>query len=340
MKTTSDHLLPIEREKGPKNLLIKDLEPINLNVGTVPEERSVEELVDKGVVNIDKPKNPTSHQVSAWVRDIFGVDKAGHSGTLDPQVTGVLPVALGRATRMVDALLGAGKEYVGIIHLHKEVGKDRLNSVIQDFTGKIYQFPPVKSAVKRQLRIREIYYLELLELDGRNVLVKVGCQGGTYIRTLAVDMGDALGVGGHLKELRRTKAGPFSESGCVQLQMLKDAWITYRENGDETAIRKLIMPMEKMVTGLPKIILKDTAVDAICHGADVGVNGILKVETGIKVGNRVALLTRKGEVVALGEATLNTEVIMKADKGIGIRTTRVLMETKTYPSMWKSSRKD
>ncbi|MDP6155588.1 MAG: RNA-guided pseudouridylation complex pseudouridine synthase subunit Cbf5 [Candidatus Thermoplasmatota archaeon] len=337
---TRDNLLPIEREKGPKNLLIRDAEPINLNIGTIPEERSISELIEKGVVNIDKPKNPTSHQVSAWVRDIFGLEKAGHCGTLDPQVTGVLPVALGRATRMVDALLGAGKEYVGIIHLHKEVGKKRLNSVIQDFTGKIYQFPPVKSAVKRQLRVREIYYLEQLEIDGRNVLVKVGCQGGTYIRTLAVDMGDALGVGGHLKELRRTKAGPFQESGCVQLQMLKDAWVAYEENGDESALRKLIMPMEKMVTGLPKIILKDTAVDAICHGADVGVNGISRVETGILVGNRVALLTRKGEVVALGEATFPTGALMKADKGIGIRTTRVLMETKTYPSMWKRSKKD
>ncbi len=300
----------------------------------------MEDLVDKGVVNIDKPKNPTSHQVSAWVRDIFGIDKAGHCGTLDPQVTGVLPVALGRATRMVDALLGAGKEYVGIIHLHKEVGKDRLKSVIRDFTGRIYQFPPVKSAVKRQLRVREIYYLELLELDRRNVLVKVGCQGGTYIRTLAVDIGDALGVGAHLKELRRTKAGLFPESECAQLQSLKDAWITYGENGDESAIRKLVKPMETMLGGLPKIILKDTAVDAICHGADVGVNGISKVENGIKVGDRVALLTRKGEVVALGEATLSTGAVMKADKGIGIRTTRVLMETLTYPSMWKRSKKD
>jgi len=334
----NEHLLPIERAREPKNMLLKDTDALHFNVGIFPEERSMEQHLNRGVVNIDKPKNPTSHQVSAWARDIVKVEKAGHCGTLDPAVTGVLPVALGRAARLVDALLGAGKEYVGIIQFHKKVGKEELMSVIGDFTGKIYQFPPLKSAVKRQLRVREIYYLDLLETEGRDVLVKVGCQGGTYIRTLAVDMGDALGFGAHLKELRRTKAGPFHENDSVTLQTLKDAWVAYEEDGDEESLRKIVLPMERMLEGMPKVVLKDTAVDAVCHGADVGVNGILKLEMGIEVGSRAAMMSRKNEVVALGEATLTAKAIMKCEKGICLRTTRVLMEPNTYPSTWKKHR--
>lgn len=336
----NEHSLPIERNRKPKNFLLKDEDPLHLEVGIFPEERTVEQLLVKGIVNIDKPKNPTSHQVSAWVRDMLGIDKAGHCGTLDPQVTGVLPVALGKATRLVDVLMGAGKEYVGVINLHKTVGSERIDSVIGNFTGKIYQFPPLKSAVKRQLRVREIYYLDLLEMEGRDILVKVGCEGGTYIRTLAVDMGDALCIGAHLKELRRTKAALFHEKDSVLLQELRDAWVAYEEDGNESAIRSIIHPMECMVRSIPQAVLKDTAVDSICHGADVGINGIIKLETGISVGDQVALMTRKNEVIGLGEATLSADAIMKAKNGIGFRTTRVLMEPNYYPTMWKRSKKN
>ena len=332
--------LPIERNNKPKSFLIKDEDPLELDVGIFPEKRSVEELLVKGIVNIDKPKNPTSHQVSAWVRDMLGIGRAGHCGTLDPQVTGVLPVALGKATRLVDVLMGAGKEYVGVINIHKPVDREKIQKIRGDFTGDIYQFPPLKSAVKRQLRVREIYYLDLLEMEGRDILVKVGCEGGTYIRTLAVDMGDALGVGAHLKELRRTKAAFFNENDSVRLQELKDAWVAYEEDGNEGEIRNLVLPMECMVGGVPHAVLKDTAVDAVCHGADAGINGIVKLERGILAGDLVALMTRKNEVVALGEATLSTDAIMMANRGIGFRTTRVLMERHYYPAMWKRPKKN
>ncbi len=334
-----EHLLPVERSGGACKLLVKDDDILELDVGTSPWERTVEDLLGSGIVLIDKPKNPTSHQVSAWVRDMLGLEKAGHFGTLDPAVTGVLPVALERAARLADVMLGAGKEYVGIIHLHRKVPEGDVRSMLREFTGEIYQFPPVKSAVKRQLRARTIYYLEMLELDGRDVLVKVGCQGGTYIRTLAVDVGDALGVGGHLRELRRTKVGLMHEDECVNLHALKDAWLAYGEEGDEGPIRKMVRPMESILSDMPRIVLKDTAVDAICHGADVGVNGINRLEEGIRPGDRARLLTRKEALVAIGEAKLSTEAVMSAEKGIAVRTDKVLMDPGTYPPMWKKGGK-
>lgn len=335
---TTDFLLPVQR-KVPGRLVSKDENILELEIGKSPAERSVQELLDSGIVIIDKPKNPTSHQVSAWVRDMLGIDKAGHFGTLDPAVTGVLPVALGRAARLADVMLGAGKEYVGIFHLHRPVNEDRLRGIIRDFTGDIFQFPPLKSAVKRQLRVRTIYYFELLEVHGSDILVKVGCQGGTYIRTLAVDVGDALAVGGHMKELRRTRASVFHEDESCYLHDLKDAWVAFEDNGDEEPLRRLILPMEAALAGIPQVILKDTAVDAICHGADLAVNGLASMEENVKPGQRVALMTRKGTLVAIGKATLSTRAVMAARKGISVRTDRVLMDPDTYPPMWKKSEK-
>ncbi|UCF08899.1 MAG: RNA-guided pseudouridylation complex pseudouridine synthase subunit Cbf5, partial [Thermoplasmata archaeon] len=185
----------LPQEKIKKKRLIKARALTSSKFGTPPGERGISELIESGVVLLDKPAGPTSHQVSAWVRDILQIKKAGHGGTLDPHVTGLLPVALGRATNALRSLLVGGKEYVGIMRLHGDVPKSRIQDVFSEFTGKIYQFPPLRSAVKRELRIREIYYLEPLEFDKRLVLFRVGCEAGTYIRTLCRDMGDALGTG-------------------------------------------------------------------------------------------------------------------------------------------------
>src|SRR3989338_11125569 len=155
------------------------------NFGKFPEERTPEELINYSIVNIDKPKGPSSHQVSDYVQKILGIEKAGHSGTLDPKVTGVLPIALGKSTRIVEVLLKAGKEYVALMYLHKHIREETIRKVIQnDFIGKINQIPPIRSAVKRQLRQREVYYLEIIEINGQDILFKIGCQAGTYIRKL------------------------------------------------------------------------------------------------------------------------------------------------------------
>ena len=138
-----------------------------------PESRSISELMSFGVVNIDKPVGPSSHQISAWVREIVEVGKTAHSGTLDPKVTGCLPILLGDATRLSKLLLGK-KEYVVVLELH-EGGKNEteLNQILEEFKGEIYQKPPKKSAVSRKLRVREIYDIELLEIKERKALLRV-----------------------------------------------------------------------------------------------------------------------------------------------------------------------
>ena len=182
--------LPSEQKR--REVFVKRESETNPELGCKPDKRSVPELIEYGIVNIDKPKGPTSHQVSDYVQKILGINKAGHSGTLDPRVTGVLPIALGRATRVVQILLTAGKEYIGIMHLHKEVGKEKIKNVVSQFIGNIRQIPPIKSAVKRVERVRKVYYFEILEIDGKDVLFKVGVESGTYIRKLCDDIGKKL----------------------------------------------------------------------------------------------------------------------------------------------------
>lgn len=173
-------------EKIQRELIAKRKSETSPKYGADPNKRETDTLISYGVVNIDKPKGPTSHQVSAYVQQILGLNKAGHSGTLDPHVTGVLPIALGRATRISQYLLKSGKEYVGIMHIHKDIDVQLLQKTVSEFVGKIMQLPPIKSAVKRQLRERNIYYFEILEIDEKDVLFRVGCQAGTYIRKLCL----------------------------------------------------------------------------------------------------------------------------------------------------------
>ena len=206
-----ENLLPFEKIE--RKILVRKEAETEEKYGCIPEYRKTEEIINYGIVNINKPKGPTSHQVSDFVQKILHINKSGHSGTLDPAVTGVLPVALGRATRIVQTLLTAGKEYVGIMHLHKNIEETKLRETIQkDFIGKIRQMPPLKSSVKRQLRTRTVYYFEIMEIEDKDVLFKVGTQAGTYIRKLIHDIGQKIGTGAHMAELRRTKAGPFRES--------------------------------------------------------------------------------------------------------------------------------
>ncbi|HEV8595366.1 MAG TPA: RNA-guided pseudouridylation complex pseudouridine synthase subunit Cbf5 [Thermoplasmata archaeon] len=299
-------------------------------------EAVTHEIFRRGVFLADKPQGPTSHQVSAWVRDLAGAERAGHAGTLDPRVTGVLPIAFNEATRALDAMLVADKEYVGVLELHQDVPDDKLHAMFRRFVGPIYQMPPVRSAVKRELRVRTIHELELLERASRLVLFRARCESGTYIRTLANDIGEALGVGGHLADLRRTRAGPFSESQTHPLTELQDAIVFWREDGDDANLRKLILPMERLLDHLPKIVVKDTAADAICHGANLHVPGVVSMAPGIGKGTLVALLTAKGEGVAIAHAMMTARQVESSKKGVAADTKRVLMEPGTYPKGWRS----
>jgi H/ACA ribonucleoprotein complex subunit 4 len=326
-----DNLLPFEKAR--REIIVKKSSETSDKYGCSPEKRPISEYINLGIINIDKPKGPTSHQVSAYVQKIMNVDKGGHSGTLDPKVTGVLPVAIGKATRIVQALLVAGKEYICLMHLHKEVPDEQIRKVMKEFTGKITQLPPLKSAVKRQWRERSVYYIEIPEIVGKDVLFLIGCQAGTYIRKICHDIGVAMKTGAHMAELRRTKAGPFDESSIVTLQDLTDAYWYYKNEGNEKYLRHVVQPVENAVRHLHKVWVFDTTVNAVCHGADLAVPGISKLNSGIEPEDIVAIMTLKDELVALGEARVTSKDIMQYDRGIAVKTRKVFLEPGTYPKV-------
>jgi len=252
-------------------------------------------------------------------------------------VTGVLPIALEESRKIVQALLSSGKEYVCVMKLHKKADEKQVKKVLKEFEDTIYQRPPLRAAVKRQLRMRRIYYIDFLEMDGRNVLFKVGCEAGTYIRKLCFDIGEVLGCAAHMQELRRTRAGPFVENGdIVTLHDVAYWFMEWQEQKDERILRKFIQPMEKALVLVPKIYVRDSAVDAVCHGANLTAPGVLSLETKINKGLTVAVLTLKGEVVALAKAAASTEDILNMEHGVVAETKRVLMRRGTYPKCWKS----
>jgi H/ACA ribonucleoprotein complex subunit 4 len=322
-----------------KRELLTKVECESQGYGMDPYKRTIPELLNKGVINLDKPYGPTSHEVTAWVKNILHIKRAGHSGTLDPHVTGVLPTMLGDSTRLVRVLLLSGKEYVCVMRLHADVPEPQIKAVLSEFTGTIYQRPPLVSAVKRQLRKRTIYYIDLMEINGRDVLFRVGCEAGTYIRKLCHDIGEAIGTGAHMYELRRTKAGPFREDGTlVTLQDLTDAYFYYTQ-GDEAPLRNIILPMEYALGNMPKLVVKDSAVGALAEGAPLFAQGICKVDTGIIPGEAVAVFTLMGEAVSIGLARMSTEELMAAKDGQAMDTVRVVMEPGIYPSGWKKKLK-
>ena len=252
-------------------------------------------------------------------------------------MTGVLPVTLEESRKIVQALLLSGKEYVCLMKLHGDISETRVKDVLKEFEDTIYQRPPLRASVKRQLRTRRIYYIDFLEMDGRNVLFKVGCEGGTYIRKLCFDIGEVLGCGAHMQELRRTRAGPFvEEEGIVTLHDVAYWFMEWQNSGDDTILRKIIQPMEKALALVPKIYIRDSAVDAICHGANLTAPGVLSLETGISAGSVAAIFTLKGEAVALAVAEASTEEILNMEHGVVAKVKRVLMPRGTYPKCWKS----
>jgi H/ACA ribonucleoprotein complex subunit 4 len=320
----------------PRKRLIKTSTTTNAHYGKTPAQRTVRELLNNGFINLDKPAGPTSHQVVAWVKEILEIDKAGHGGTLDPAVTGVLPVALGDGARALQVLLVAGKEYIALMKLHKEAEEKKIREVCNSFVGEISQMPPLRSAVKRMRRTREVYYLEILEIHGREVLFRVGCQAGTYIRTLCVDIGKKLGCGAQLVELRRTRVGNITEDSAVSLQDLKDAYVFWKEDGDDVELRKTILSMERLLEVVPKIIVRDSAIDALCHGANLAIPGVVEIDD-MKAGEIAAVLSLKGEGVALVKMKVPSVQVIEKDTGICASLERVLMNKGTYPSIWKKT---
>lgn len=268
--------------------------------GCTPLKRDLKSYISSGVINLDKPSNPSSHEVVAWVKRILRwvsafitgkirnwqltfsrSDKTGHSGTLDPKVTGCLIVCIDRATRLVKSQQGAGKEYVCVIRLHDKLpgGEPQMARALETLTGALFQRPPLISAVKRQLRIRTIHESKLIEFDNDRQLgvFWVSCEAGTYIRTLCVHLGLLLGVGAHMQELRRVRSGAMNEEeGMVTLHDVLDAQYLLDNQRDESYLRTVIQPLETLLTTYKRIVVKDSAVNAVTYGAKLMIPGLLR----------------------------------------------------------------
>jgi len=312
-----------------RDILVKTEAETDPSLGEDPNNRSAQTLLRYGTINLNKPKGPTSHLAVAYIKDILHIPKAGHGGSLDPAVTGVLPVATDRATRIMRSLLSAGKEYICLMHLHGEIPEAQIRKAAEEFKGTITQLPPVKSAVKRRLRQRNIYYLDFLEINKRDILFRMGCQAGTYVRKVCHDFGLKLKVGAHMAELVRTKAGPFTEDNWVTLQDLEDAYAYYQE-GNETFLRHCIKPPEWGVRHLPHIWIQDKAVDTICHGATLKVPGIVRLHDHIEPDQLVAVMTLKNELVCIGKSTMTSKRLLEETKGVAVKTDVVLLPPVTY----------
>ncbi|XP_052161013.1 H/ACA ribonucleoprotein complex subunit 4-like [Oryza glaberrima] len=327
-------------------LLLKNYDRLNVRTGHYtplpsghsPLKRPIAEYLRYGVINLDKPSNPSSHEVVAWIKRLLRVDKTGHSGTLDPKVTGNLIVCVDRATRLVKSQQGAGKEYVCVARFHAAVPDTaRVARALEALTGAVFQRPPLISAVKRQLRVRTIYESKLLEHDADRHLAVfwISCEAGTYVRTLCVHLGLLLGVGAHMQELRRVRSGILGEQdNMVTMHDVMDARWAMDNYNDETYLRRIVMPLEVLLTSYKRLVVKDSAVNAICYGAKLMIPGLLRFENDIDVGEEVVLMTTKGEAIAIGIAEMTTAVMATCDHGAVAKIKRVVMDRDTYPRKW------
>ncbi len=302
-----------------------------------PDDRTVAELLEFGVVPLDKPPGPSAHEVSAWVRDLVAetarmtsdgdidVRRAAHTGTLDPKVTGLLPTLLGTATRFAGLFADSPKEYVAVLELHAPIPAD-FESILAEFEGEIYQKPPRKSAVRRQLRVREVHSLDILDRRRRRVLLRIRCEAGTYVRKLCHDLGLALGTGAHMGDLRRTAAAPFDDRDLVSLHDLADA-LVWAQEGDDTPVRGIVAPAETALSQLPRVVIAESAAREVAHGAPVYAPGVLGTE-GLetydhsKTAPRVACFTPAGTAVCLGHLVEDPA----ADSGKVVTLDRVLVD--------------
>ncbi len=321
-----------------QNLVVIDEDLTSDQYGVYYDKRSVKDLLNYGLILLDKPPGPTSHEAVAWAKRILQLPKIGHSGTLDPQVSGVLPLGLGEATKALGVLLLGPKEYYGLGRLHSLPSQEKLESVLKLFIGEIYQKPPQRSAVLRQTRTRTVYELEVMEQKERLLLLRVLCEAGTYIRKLYYDIGEILGPGATMIELRRSRVHQFAENKnkLVTLHELADAYANWKEKNDGSKLYKLIMPIEYALSEIKSVVIRDSAVDALCHGAQLAIPGVLQISSSVSKGDLVGIYTQKGEIVALAEALLSETEIKDATRGYAFQTNRIIMAPNTYPKTWRS----
>lgn len=309
-----------------------------LACGTTPLNRNIKEHLSYGCINLDKPSNPSSHEVVAWIKRILKVEKTGHSGTLDPKVSGCLIVCIDRATRLAKSQQSAGKEYISVFKLHESVSDTKkVVSALERLRGALFQRPPLISAVKRQLRVRTVYDSWLLDYDTeRNMGVfKVKCEAGSYVRTICVHLGLFLGTGCQMQELRRNRSGvQDEEDNMVTMHDVMDAAWLYENHNDESYLRRVVKPLEALLVNHKRIVVKDSTVNAICYGAKIMLPGVLMYDEGIELNQEIVIVSTKGEAIALAVAQMTSPTMAACDHGVAAKIKRVIMDRDKYPRKW------
>ncbi len=295
---------------------------------TCTQQTADQGYLSYGFIVLDKPQGPTSHEVVAWVRKMLSQERAGHSGTLDPMVSGILPIGLGDATKALSVLLLGPKEYICVARIHDSVPKEILYGAINQFKGPIYQKPPQRSSVKRVTRTRTIYELEVMEQVGNLLLFRVLCEAGTYIRKLVYDIGEVIGVGATMVELRRTRVCHLDETDLIRLHDLFESNEVFKESGNDSRLREMVKPIEFAVSFLKQVRIRDSAVESMCQGAQLAIPGIVSFTKGVKKGEIVRIMTLKGELVAIAESQLGEDELLKEEHGLATVTKRVIMSTR------------
>ena len=304
--------------------------------GCRPLDRPLSELLECGVILIDKPPGPSSHQLAAWARSLLGIKRIGHGGTLDPFATGLLTLLCGRSTKITAELLRKPKSYVAVIRFREPMAGEELSNLVDGLRGRIYNVPPKESAVKVQVRSRNIDFSGVIDSDdgGRIHLLSIDCDAGTYIRTLVRDMGLMAGNKCELLELHRSRSGSLLDSMACSMQQLADAVFLWREQDDPRGLSKIISPIETVLDDLPGIVIKDGAVAAMSHGAPLARPGVVSAVRGLPAGSRVLVSSLKGEAVAIAEVSVDSDEIPEMKTGQIATASTVIMQPGSYPRTW------
>ena len=318
-------------------LILDESATTDAKFGCDPYERNLQSLLDAGVILVDKPRGPTSHQLTAWAREMLGIQRLGHGGTLDPFATGLLTMLCGKATRLTEMVLTGDKKYIAIVKLGCQINATELEKLLRSLTGEIYNVPPLESAVKVRVRTRIIHEMNIIDsdLESNIFTISISCSAGTYIRTLARDIGLMLDTSCELTELHRDQTGSFNQTNACTMQQLTDAVFLWKEHDDDRALRRLIAPVESILGHFPRIVVKDGAVAAISHGAALARPGVVSIDDGIERGDLVVLESLKGEAVAIAETNSGAKKIQSMEHGEVARPKVVLMQTGIYPQTWQ-----
>ncbi len=254
-----------------------------------------------GVVLLDKPSGITSRQVTESLKQKLGAKKAGNTGVLDPNSTGVLVICLDEATKAMPLLMGLNKEYVAKMRLHKNIDKNQVIICLKGFVGKVKQVPPVKSSVARKERERVIHSIDVVLVSERDVEFKIRCEAGFYIRKFIHDVGQKLGCGAQMVGLRRTAVDKINVSQCV---------------GFDDINKRAILNLEDVLemVGIKKICIKSDFLNDIKNGKFVAKKHIEKIYGDLKTGDVIGIFVGQ-RIAAIGKVIkTKPDIYIKPDR--------------------------